>query len=114
MELKSFGLSAPLPGDGLLIVTYMTLTSKGRIEQLLHWLGDDFEGVVAFDEAHKVRRGGGSCGWAMLRMGLRQSDTKANKNVIVVGDRRRTWCRPTHRPKAASPAPRYHSCTSAS
>jgi hypothetical protein len=55
MELKSFGLSAPLPGDGLLIVTYMTLTSKGRIEQLLHWLGDDFEGVVAFDEAHKVR-----------------------------------------------------------
>lgn len=58
-ELRSFSVTTILPHDGILIVTYATLTSKGRLEQLLDWLGEGFDGLIAFDEAHKVRARGG-------------------------------------------------------
>ncbi len=55
--------SITLP-EGVLFTTYKTLTSgeketKGqqglqRIDQLANWLGADFEGVIAFDEAHNM------------------------------------------------------------
>jgi len=52
-------------GDGILFVTYATLRSAGkcgttRLNQLLEWMGDDFEGVLAFDEAHAMQNAAGS------------------------------------------------------
>ncbi|HOJ04097.1 MAG TPA: strawberry notch family protein [Bacteroidota bacterium] len=47
--------------EGILFITYNTLiqesrTSAGRtrLKQIVDWLGKDFEGVIAFDEAHKM------------------------------------------------------------
>ncbi len=44
--------------DGILFVTYPTLRSQRqdatRLKQLLDWAGDDFEGVIAFDESHEM------------------------------------------------------------
>ena len=50
--------------QGVLFTTYSTLTSaekdkgevKGltRLEQITDWLGPDFDGVIAFDEAHNM------------------------------------------------------------
>ncbi|WP_439150433.1 strawberry notch-like NTP hydrolase domain-containing protein [Sulfitobacter sp.] len=52
-------------GDGILFVTYATLRSAGkcgttRLNQLLEWMGDEFEGVLAFDEAHAMQNAAGS------------------------------------------------------
>lgn len=44
--------------QGILFVTYPTLRSaRGdhtRLQQLIDWAGDDFDGVIAFDEAHEM------------------------------------------------------------
>lgn len=54
--------------DGILFTTYSTLRSgqkqtvnensttaaKRRIDQIVDWLGPDFDGVIAFDEAHNM------------------------------------------------------------
>ncbi|KIC39830.1 SAM-dependent methlyltransferase [Ruegeria sp. ANG-R] len=56
----------PIPmGDGILFVTYATLRSAGkcgttRLSQLLAWMGDGFDGVLAFDEAHAMQNAAGS------------------------------------------------------
>ena len=56
----------PVPmGDGILFVTYATLRSAGkcgttRLSQILDWMGEDFEGVLAFDEAHAMQNAAGS------------------------------------------------------
>tara|TARA_R110002033_G_scaffold5119_3_gene22771 strand:+ start:4456 stop:8268 length:3813 start_codon:yes stop_codon:yes gene_type:complete len=52
-------------GDGILFVTYATLRSAGkcgttRLNQVLGWMGDSFDGVVAFDEAHAMQNAAGS------------------------------------------------------
>lgn len=53
--------------EGVLFTTYATLRQppKGqkasRLDQLVAWLGDDFDGVVVFDEAHAM---GGAAGGA--------------------------------------------------
>ena len=47
--------------EGVLFTTFATLRGSGRdgkasrLDQLLEWLGDDFDGVVAFDEAHAMQ-----------------------------------------------------------
>lgn len=45
-------------GSGILFTTYPTLrTEKGqlsRVNQIVEWLGKDFDGVIAFDEAHNM------------------------------------------------------------
>ena len=46
-------------GEGVLFLTYATLRSnrgdKGtRLLQILEWLGDAFEGMIVFDEAHEM------------------------------------------------------------
>ncbi len=57
-----------LQKDGILFTTYATLASgqkrqandlgqkagKTRAEQIIEWLGKDFDGVIAFDEAHSM------------------------------------------------------------
>ena len=53
-------------GDGILFVTYPTLRSgrsdATRLDQLLKWAGDDFEGVIVFDEAHAMANAAGGEG----------------------------------------------------
>lgn len=44
--------------QGVLFVTYPTLRSArgdhSRLQQVIAWAGDDFEGVIGFDEAHEM------------------------------------------------------------
>ena len=44
--------------EGVLFVTYPTLRSMrsdaSRLQQILDWAGADFDGVIAFDEAHEM------------------------------------------------------------
>jgi len=44
--------------EGVLFVTYPTVrSSRGdadRLQQILTWAGEDFDGVIAFDEAHEM------------------------------------------------------------
>ncbi|WP_068117763.1 strawberry notch family protein [Tropicimonas marinistellae] len=52
-------------GDGILFVTYATLRSAGkcgttRLDQVLDWMGAEFDGVLAFDEAHAMQNAAGS------------------------------------------------------
>ncbi|GLT12670.1 hypothetical protein GCM10007928_49030 [Sulfitobacter porphyrae] len=52
-------------GDGILFVTYATLRSAGkcgttRLSKILDWMGKDFDGVLAFDEAHAMQNAAGS------------------------------------------------------
>jgi|EP00966_Prymnesium_polylepis_P183630 hypothetical protein len=46
--------------EGVLLVTYTCLIKAGksgktRFDQLVEWLGSGFDGVLAFDEAHKAK-----------------------------------------------------------
>jgi len=44
--------------EGILFVTYPTLRSgraeDTRLDQILAWAGEDYDGVIAFDEAHAM------------------------------------------------------------
>lgn len=44
--------------EGILFVTFPTLRSQrqeaSRLRQILKWAGDDFDGVIAFDESHEM------------------------------------------------------------
>jgi len=44
--------------QGVLFITYPTLRSArgdhSRLQQIIDWAGDDFEGVIGFDEAHEM------------------------------------------------------------
>lgn len=47
--------------NGVMFITYALLISKStekgksRLDQVIKWLGTDFDGVVAFDECHKAK-----------------------------------------------------------
>ncbi|MEG3162719.1 strawberry notch family protein [Sphingomonas sp. LB2R24] len=59
-HLNQWKLGTPIgAGDGILFLTYATLRSnrgdKGtRLKQILEWVGDDYDGMVVFDEAHEM------------------------------------------------------------
>ncbi|MEM6838468.1 MAG: strawberry notch family protein, partial [Cyanobacteria bacterium P01_C01_bin.120] len=60
-SLSKFKLGSDIPlNEGILFTTYATLrggsrgSKKSRLEQITDWLGADFEGVIAFDEAHSM------------------------------------------------------------
>jgi len=60
-SLSQFNLGTDISlAQGILFTTYATLRGtsrqgkKSRLEQLIDWLGSDFEGVIAFDEAHAM------------------------------------------------------------
>ena len=47
--------------NGILYTTYSTLASgsqqqntQSRLDQIVNWLGEDFDGVIAFDESHNM------------------------------------------------------------
>ena len=52
--------------DGILFATYPTLRSgrvdATRLDQILAWAGDDFDGVIVFDEAHAMANAAGGEG----------------------------------------------------
>jgi hypothetical protein len=52
--------------EGVLFVTYPTLrsgrTDATRLDQILQWAGEDFEGVIVFDEAHAMANAAGGEG----------------------------------------------------
>jgi hypothetical protein len=65
--LSTWKLGCPVTmGEGILFVTYPTLRSgRGdatRLEQILDWAGDDFCGVIVFDEAHAMANAAGGEG----------------------------------------------------
>jgi predicted RNA methylase len=51
--------------QGILFTTYATLRSDGReeklsrVEQIVDWLGRDFDGVIMFDESHAMQNAAG-------------------------------------------------------
>lgn len=53
-------------GSGILFVTYPTLRSgrddSTRLRQILDWAGSEFDGVIAFDEAHAMANAAGGEG----------------------------------------------------
>jgi hypothetical protein len=65
--LSQWKLGAPVILDaGILFVTYPTLRSgradANRLRQILDWATADFEGVIAFDEAHAMANAAGGEG----------------------------------------------------
>ena len=58
-SLSSWKIDQPIALDqGVLFVSYPTLRSQrqdsSRLQQLVNWAGSDFDGVIAFDEAHEM------------------------------------------------------------
>src|SRR3546814_15981176 len=59
--LSRFRQGTPITLDaGVLFTTYATLRSQergekvSRVQQIVDWLGTDFDGVIIFDEAHAL------------------------------------------------------------
>lgn len=57
--LSNWKIDQAIPLEqGVLFVTYPTLRSArgdhSRLQQVIDWAGDDFEGVIGFDEAHEM------------------------------------------------------------
>ena len=52
-------------GEGILFTTYATLRSDtreekvSRVQQIVDWLGSDFDGVIIFDESHAMQNAAG-------------------------------------------------------
>lgn len=64
LDAFAFG-SAISMESGILFATYATLRSQredapSRLQQILEWLGPDFEGVLALDEAHELANAAGT------------------------------------------------------
>jgi hypothetical protein len=65
--LASWKLGTPIAmREGILFVTYPTLRSgrndATRLDQILAWAGDNFDGVIVFDEAHAMANAAGGEG----------------------------------------------------
>lgn len=54
--------------EGILFTTYATIRTQerqekaGRVQQIVDWLGPDFDGVIIFDEAHAMANAAGGKG----------------------------------------------------
>ena len=64
--LSRFRQGTPIRLDqGILFTTYATLRSDARenrvsrVQQIVDWLGSDFDGVIVFDESHAMQNAGG-------------------------------------------------------
>ena len=69
VPLARFRSGAPVTlGEGVLFTTYATLRSEerhgkaSRLQQIVDWLGRDFDGVIVFDEAHAMANAAGDKG----------------------------------------------------
>lgn len=83
--------------EAVLFTTYATLrseergTKKSRIQQIVDWLGRDFDGVIIFDEAHSMQNAGGAASeWGdqeasqQGRAGLRLQHALPDARVVYV------------------------------
>jgi hypothetical protein len=90
------GRDIPLT-EGILFTTYATLRSeerggkKSRVDQIVDWLGANFDGVILFDESHAMANaagGKGERGDTMAsqqgRAGLRLQHKLPNARVVYV------------------------------
>ncbi|WP_340263676.1 strawberry notch-like NTP hydrolase domain-containing protein [Sulfitobacter pontiacus] len=90
------GKDIPLT-EGILFTTYATLRSeergarKSRVDQIVDWLGADFDGVILFDESHAMANAAGSKGERgdvtasqQGRAGLRLQHRLPNARVVYV------------------------------
>ncbi|OHC56879.1 MAG: methylase [Rhodobacterales bacterium RIFCSPHIGHO2_02_FULL_62_130] len=90
------GRDIPLT-EGILFTTYATLRSeerggkKSRVDQIVEWLGADFDGVILFDESHAMANAAGSKGERgdteasqQGRAGLRLQHKLPNARVVYV------------------------------
>jgi predicted RNA methylase len=64
--LSRFRQGTPIRlGEGILFATYATLRSDeraekaSRVQQIVDWLGAEFDGVIVFDESHAMANAGG-------------------------------------------------------
>lgn len=64
--LDAFALGASITMDsGILFLTFATLRSQrddaqSRLQQILAWVGSDFDGLIALDEAHELANAAGT------------------------------------------------------
>ena len=75
--LANWKINQPISLEqGVLFVTYPTLRSArgdhSRLRQIIDWAGDDFEGVIGFDEAHEMGGVAGGEGALGKKEGSRQ------------------------------------------
>lgn len=80
--------------EGILFSTYDTLKSEkggNRLEQIVSWLGEDFDGVIAFDEAHamgnlfgKKSKFGKSKGSLVAQAGVELQRRLPNARIVYV------------------------------
>lgn len=83
--------------EGILFTTYATLRSQGRegkvgrVDQIVEWLGADFDGVIIFDEAHAMANAAGGKGTRgeqkpsqQGRAGLRLQHALPDARIIYV------------------------------
>jgi hypothetical protein len=90
------GKDIPLT-EGILFTTYATLRSeergakKSRVDQIVDWLGADFDGVILFDESHAMANAAGSKGdrgdteaSQQGKAGLRLQHKLPNARVVYV------------------------------
>jgi hypothetical protein len=96
--LSRFAQGRDIPlSEGILFTTYATLRSeergakRSRVDQIVDWLGADFDGVILFDESHAMANAAGSKGErgdteASLqgRAGLRLQHKLPNARVVYV------------------------------
>lgn len=96
--LERYKQAAPVAMDeGILFTTYATLRScdrdgvPARLNQILAWLGKDFDGVIVFDEAHAMANAAGGDsdrGWRKPSqqglMGLRLQNAVPDARVVYV------------------------------
>ena len=96
--LSRFAQGGDIPlTEGILFTTYATLRSeergakKSRVDQIVDWLGADFDGVILFDESHAMANASGSKGERgdteasqQGRAGLRLQHKLPNARVVYV------------------------------
>ncbi len=83
--------------EGVLFTTYATLRSqerggkKSRVDQIVEWLGADFDGVIIFDETHAMANAAGGKGERgdvapsqQGRAGLRLQHALPNAHIVYV------------------------------
>jgi hypothetical protein len=96
--LSRFAQGRDIPlAEGILFTTYATLRSeergakKSRVDQIVDWLGPDFDGVILFDESHAMANAAGSKGdrgdteaSQQGKAGLRLQHKLPNARVVYV------------------------------
>ena len=96
--LSRFAQGKPITlGEGILFTTYATLRSEergakaSRVNQIIDWLGRDFDGVIIFDESHAMANAAGGKGERgdqaasqQGRAGLRLQHALPNARVVYV------------------------------